>query len=105
MDFFNDEANSRLILKRENWHCFYCLCQLSESNYVIEHVQSRPDGDRSYKNVVAACRQCNNKKGPKSADDFLRLVYREGIVSQDELGEGLQKLEEFTKGNLKPQLE
>lgn len=107
MDFFDDETNRNAILRREKWHCFYCSRQLSQSpsNYVIEHVRSRPDGDNSYKNIVAACRQCNNKKDAMPAEDFLRLIYREGILTQDELRDVLQKLEELNKGNLKPKLE
>ena len=105
MDFFNGEANRNAILHREKWHCFYCSCQLSESNYVIEHVQSRPDGDNSYKNIVAACRQCNNRKGANSAEDFLRQIYIDRILTQEELREVLQKLEKLRNGRLKPHLE
>jgi hypothetical protein len=42
MDFFNVQENRPFILRRENNKCFYCLRALDSSNYVIEHVISRP---------------------------------------------------------------
>lgn len=62
MDLFESSANRVLILEREGGKCFYCLRALDSSNYVIEHVASRPAGDNSYRNVVAACLGCNNKR-------------------------------------------
>lgn len=60
MDFFTVQANRLLILQREGHKCFYCLRALNSSNHVIEHVMSRPEGSNTYRNVVAACRNCNN---------------------------------------------
>jgi hypothetical protein len=65
-DFFEVEANRSRILAREGRLCFYCLRQLNDENYVVEHVASRPVGDNGYRNVVAACRHCNNRKGSSS---------------------------------------
>ena len=80
MDFFDVRENRMLILERENHHCFYCLRGINKSNYVIEHVESRPEGNNSYRNLVAACRQCNNRKSAVSADEFLRGLYRDGFL-------------------------
>jgi len=101
MDFFEVEANRALILERECHHCFYCLCQLSGDNYVIEHVISRPHGDSSYRNVVAACRRCNNRKKAK-AEDWLRLLYREGLLNDQDLQNRLKNIERLRAGELKP---
>ncbi len=46
---------------------------------VIEHVVSRPAGGNGYRNVVAACRQYNNRKGDSDAEDFLRILYAKGF--------------------------
>ena len=104
LDFFSVPENRKLILEREDWHCFYCLAKLDENNHVLEHVVSRPEGDSSYRNVVAACRRCNNRKNALLAEDFLRSLYREGILSGDEFSVRLSLLEQLRAGILKPTL-
>lgn len=104
MDFFTVEENRELILVRENHKCFYCLQALTSDNYVIEHVLSRPDGNNDYRNVVAACRQCNNRKGDSEAEDFLRVLYREAFLSGDEFQERLSHLQRLRAGELRPAL-
>lgn len=102
LDFFAVPENRTLILEREGRRCFYCLAKLDENNHVIEHVVSRPEGDSSYRNVVAACRRCNNKKNSMPAEDFVRSLYRDGILSGDELVVRLSFLERLRAGELKP---
>jgi hypothetical protein len=102
IDFFEVSANRALILDREGNRCFYCLRNIDSNNYVIEHVVSRPIGDNSYRNLVAACLQCNNRKGPTSAEDFMRTLYREGFLSTTELEDRLSHLEQLKSGKLKP---
>ncbi|MHB8140803.1 MAG: HNH endonuclease [Vulcanimicrobiaceae bacterium] len=102
LDFFALPENRKMILEREEWRCFYCIAKLDENNHVIEHVVSRPDGDNSYRNVVAACRRCNNRKSDSRADDFLRSLYREGSLSGDELSVRLTLLQKLSTGLLKP---
>lgn len=104
MDFFEVKENRKYILERENHKCFYCLRELKSNNHVIEHVTSRPQGDNSYRNVVAACRNCNNKKGSTLPDDFLRTLYREGFLSEDELENRISHLERLRAGELKPNI-
>lgn len=104
MDFFNVPENRALILDREGQRCFYCLRGLNRESYVIEHIVSRPNGDNSYRNVVAACRQCNNRKGNSLAEDFLRTLYRESFLSAIEFEERLSHLERLKNGDLKPAL-
>lgn len=101
-DFFEVPANRRLILDRDENRCFYCLRALDENNYVIEHVISRPQGNNSYRNLVASCRTCNNRKDSGLADDYLRLIYREGLLSLDELHTRQAQLDALRRGDLKP---
>lgn len=103
-DFFAVPENRKLILEREGWRCFYCMTKLDENNHVVEHVVSRPEGSNSYRNVVAACRRCNNRKSSAQAADFLRMLYRDGILSGDELPSRLALLESLASGNYKPRL-
>lgn len=104
MDFFEVPENRILILKRENFRCFYTLEKLDEKNFVIDHVLSRPDGDNSYRNVVAASREANNRKGSTAADDFLRRLFRDGFLSALEMEERLLQLSRLKAGELKPPL-
>ena len=99
---FDVPHNRKLILKRDRNTCFYCMTILDDKNYVIEHVVSRPTGDNSFRNLVASCRRCNNRKDASPADGYLRQIYRDGILSQDELANRLQQLEQLQLGNLKP---
>lgn len=101
-DFFTVEANRRRILEREGRQCFYCLRELTAENYVIEHVVSRPAGGNSYRNVVAGCRQCNNRKDSSAAEDWLRTLYREGLLGATEFQDRLSHLERLRTGALKP---
>jgi hypothetical protein len=102
MDFFAVAENRGLILARECRKCFYCLRALNAGNHVIEHVASRPNGNNSYRNVVAACRQCNNRKGDSDAEDFMRVLYREGFLSGEEFEERLAHLQRLRAGELRP---
>jgi hypothetical protein len=52
--------------------------------------------------VVAACRECNNRKGDTPADDFIRLLYRENLMNSNEMSERLEKLKSLKEGHLKP---
>ena len=93
-----------LILEREEWRCFYCLAKLDENNHVIEHVVSRPEGDNSYRNVVAACRRCNNRKSALLAAEYLRSIYRDGILSGDEFTIRVALLARLQAGEHRPAL-
>jgi hypothetical protein len=104
MDFFNIPENRVLILERDQHRCFYCLRALTSENYVIEQVVSRPVGDNSYRNIVAACRECNNRKNDSNVEDYLRGLYRESFLSAAELPDRLLKLGRLRNGELKPNL-
>jgi hypothetical protein len=103
MDFFEVPENRALILERENHRCFYCLRTINSDNYVMEHVISRPEGNNSYKNIVAACRECNNRK-KTSAEDLLRTLYRESFLDASELEDRLSHIERLRSGELKPEI-
>jgi 5-methylcytosine-specific restriction endonuclease McrA len=92
-------------LKRENYKCFYTLKKLDKDNFIAEHVVSRPAGDNSYRNVVAASREANNKKGTTSAEDFLRRLFRENYLSESELQDRMHALAQLKAGLLKPPIE
>jgi hypothetical protein len=104
IDFFNDEQNRLAILKRERFRCFYTLKLIDENSFVVEHVVSRPNGNNGYRNVVAASREANNRKGAMPAEEFIRLMYREGFLSEEEFTSRLKALNDLKAGLLKPVL-
>lgn len=104
MDFFEVPDNRLLILNRENYRCLYTLAKLDDKNFVIDHVVSRPKGDNSYRNLVAASREANNRKGAMAADEFVRKLFRDGFLSASEMEERLLQLGRLKAGELKPPL-
>lgn len=103
IDFF-DAENRLAILKREDFRCFYTLKQIDSNSFVVDHVVSRPKGDNSYRNLVAASREANNRKGEMPAEDFIRVLYREGLLSEQECLGRLKALTDLRSGLLKPVL-
>ncbi len=101
VDFFAAE-NRSYILNREGHRCFYCQRAINKETYVIEHVISRPAGNNTYRNLVAGCRECNNRKNDTGAEDFLRLLYRESVLSGSDFKNRLKPLELLRNGGLKP---
>jgi hypothetical protein len=68
------EEYEKLVRDRFNNHCPYCCCDLTSTEYVIEHL----DGMNRYRaglhvpgNVLVACRRCN---GEKRRDDSLKVL-------------------------------
>lgn len=104
IDFFSVAENRLLILEREGHRCFYCVGALNGDNYVVEHVISRPAGTNSYRNVVASCRRCNNRKGESLAKDFLRTLYRESFLNAEDFEDRISHLERLQAGELRPEL-
>ena len=102
MDFFGVLENRQSILKRENSRCFYCFRVLTDENFVIEHVVSRPEGNNGFRNLVAACKNCNDKKDNLSADEFIRALYRQNFLTSEELENRLLQLKLLSDGKLLP---
>jgi 5-methylcytosine-specific restriction endonuclease McrA len=101
MDFYDVAEHRQLIFERDDGRCFYCRRKVSDAGS-LDHVDRRPAGNHSYRNVVVSCRRCNNRKGESSAEDLLRVLYREGAVRADLLGDRLAALTELREGRLKP---
>jgi hypothetical protein len=102
MDFSGDPLNRLAILHRDSNRCFYCLRLVDSSNYVIEHLISRPLGNNSYRNVVASCIGCNNRKSDTPVEQFLRQLYREGFLSKLEFEDRTHALQRLQAGEMNP---
>jgi 5-methylcytosine-specific restriction endonuclease McrA len=93
------------LLQREENRCFYCLVALTTDSAVLDHVVAQVNGgDNSYRNVVASCHTCNARKQAAAADDFLRALYRDGLLSQADLHDRRERLKLLQAGQLVPNL-
>lgn len=102
IDYFWDEIGRAAILRREKFQCFYCFASLKGLDYVMEHVVSRPHGTNDYRNIVAACQSCNNKKGSAAAEEYLRKLRREHRISEEEFDGRISALDDLRSGRLVP---
>jgi len=105
LDFMRTRALRRSIHAREGGVCFYCLRRMSSDMQALDHVIPRAQlGANSYRNLVSCCRECNSRKGERPADDFLRVLFREGRLTSAELVRGLSALKDLAAGKLRPVL-
>ncbi len=103
LDFFNDPDRRLLLLQREEKSCFYCMKKLKVDNYTIDHVVPQANKENnSYKNLVACCFEYNSRKQGNSAENFLRVLYRDGVLSIEEHRDRLEKLKVLKSGDLVP---
>jgi len=103
LDFYQDRQYLQALMERQEGQCIYCLRMLTAESAVLDHLVSQmAGGSNSYKNIVVACHACNSRKQASSADEYLRLLYREGLLGQDDLRERLEVLSQISGGALVP---
>lgn len=57
------------IYMRDDWTCQYCYKKKSVRELTFDHVVPRClGGQTTWKNIVTACKKCNDKKGSKSVE-------------------------------------
>ena len=104
LDFYSGRRYVDALLAREDDRCFYCLAALKADSCVLDHVRSQADGGgNSYRNIVAACHSCNSKKQGVVAEDYLRILYRQSLLSEAEFASRLEALEAIREGRLIPE--
>jgi 5-methylcytosine-specific restriction endonuclease McrA len=105
-NFFETRSLRRAIFRREQHRCFYCLRPLRPWNSTLDHVQPRSlKMDHSYRNLVAACLDCNSRKGRRGASRFLRELYRQEVLSARDFRSRRYALRALKQGRRKPILE
>jgi 5-methylcytosine-specific restriction endonuclease McrA len=104
-DFLATAALRGAIHARESGSCFYCLRRIEAGARCLDHVVPRTQsGSNSYCNLVSCCLECNSRKGECSAEDFLRLLYRDRRLTEAELTARLGALDALAAGKLQPPL-
>lgn len=106
LDFYKDRRLLQSILEREDFKCFYTGRKISADNCYLDHVTPQAKGgNNSYRNIVAACFDANSMKNDKDADDFIRFLYREELITLVEFNSLKSKLVALRDGELAPSLE
>lgn len=60
---------NRELFRRDRHTCLYCLAELSDAHLTRDHVVPISRGGRDiWKNVVTACRRCNQHKGARTPE-------------------------------------
>jgi hypothetical protein len=103
LDFYSNRRYLAALLARESDRCFYCLKAISAESCELDHVVSQANGrDNSYRNIVCSCHECNTTKQELAASDFVRSLYRRGVLSQAELENRVAALEQLQAGRSVP---
>ncbi len=102
-DFLEKQVLRQAIHEREGGRCFYCSRRITRHRRCLDHVVPLAEfGRNSYRNLVSCCLECNSQKGQRSAEEFLRGLYRERRLSDAELSGRLRALDELAAGKLIP---
>lgn len=102
-DCYHSPKRRQIIFERDGHRCFYCLRNLGKYR-VVDHVvpQSQKGGD-DYWNLVACCPACNFAKGELSAEDLLRKLVRQEVLSRREFNARIEALRLFRQKKLRPE--
>ena len=105
LDFYSSRQFIAALLEREDNRCFYCFKGIRTESCELDHVVSQANGkNNSYKNIVCSCHECNTTKQSMPASDFIRSLYRKGVLSQPELENRLLALEQIQNGKRPPDI-
>jgi 5-methylcytosine-specific restriction endonuclease McrA len=63
-------CSRRGVLTRDRETCMYCGAQPGRSHLTVDHIVPRSRGGQTtWENVVAACRDCNHRKGGRTPEE------------------------------------
>lgn len=106
LDFYNDRRLLITLLEREGYRCFYTGKKISDKNCYLDHIFPQSDGgNNSYRNIVVTCFDANSLKSNKPVDEFIRLLYKDDLLSHAEFNELKQKVADLKEGKLVPNYE
>jgi 5-methylcytosine-specific restriction endonuclease McrA len=104
-DFLEKQVLRQALHEREGGRCFYCSRRITHHRRCLDHVVPRAElRQNSYRNLVSCCLECNSQKGERSAEEFVRWLYRERRLSFDEQTGRLRALDDLAAGKLIPLL-
>ena len=84
-DYYTDPERRIQVLERDKRHCTYCLLEISEDSFYLDHLVPVSKGGTNRKhNLVASCESCNQRKQDQDPFDFIQSNYRDKLISQEE---------------------
>ena len=84
-DYYSDPERRLMILDRDKRKCVYCLVDVSEDAYYLDHITPVTKGGTNRKfNLVTSCEGCNQRKQDDDAIHFLLSNYRNQLINQSE---------------------
>ena len=84
-DYYTDQERRLMVLERDERKCTYCLVDVAEDSYVLDHIVPISKGGTNKKfNLVTSCQGCNQRKQDEDAIKFLLSNYRAQFINQDE---------------------
>lgn len=84
-DYYSDPERRLMVLERDKRKCIYCLVDVSEDSFVLDHIIPMSKGGTNKKfNLVTACAGCNQRKQDDDAIQFLQANYRNQLINQNE---------------------
>ena len=104
-DFFNGRTYISALLDREEHRCFYCRKKIAAETSELDHVVPQAVRvDHSYRNVVVSCHGCNKAKGDGDAADYMRRLFRDGLLNEAELSAALSAIVAVGSGERVPRI-
>jgi 5-methylcytosine-specific restriction endonuclease McrA len=68
-------CSRRGVLTRDRETCQYCATQPGRAHLTVDHIVPRSRGGQTtWENVVAACRDCNHRKGGRTPEEAHMLL-------------------------------
>lgn len=62
-----------VLIEKYGMRCFYCGKKLNRGNFTIDHIKPvSKGGEDTYRNLVPACKKCNEEKADKELDDYCK---------------------------------
>ncbi len=105
LDFYVGRKYVEELLEREGHKCFYTLQTIAPDNCVLDHViPQAKGGNNSYRNIVASSFDANSLKNDKDVQDFIREIYRMGLINLAEMQSLKERIELLQSGKLVPEI-
>lgn len=103
IDFFTERRYLQPLMERQQGRCFYCLRMLTAESAALDHlIPQVAGGNNSHRNIVVSCYECNSRKQALVAEDYFRVLYRDGVLGQNDLKERLETLSQVMAGTIIP---
>ena len=73
------------LLQQTGYRCGYCACELTRQTVTRDHIVPMAHGGRTTdSNLIAACRDCNQRKGDLDVEVFRELYFGGGMFWHEE---------------------